>query len=124
MLKILEKSFEPEPAGDAGFDFGELAGGEFFPARADGGVVAEAVEEELDLGKGEAHFACETDEQDAVESVGGIAALAAGAVRRSKEAEFFIVADGGGVKAGPMGEFTDFHLEWFLLRWFQTKNRI
>jgi hypothetical protein len=47
MLEILQKGFETEPAGDAGFDFGELFGGEFFPARPDGGLVAEAVEEEL-----------------------------------------------------------------------------
>ena len=102
MLKILEKSFEAEPAGDAGFDFGELSGGEFFPARADGGIVAEAVEEELNFGKGETHFAGEADEQDAVQGVGGIATLAAKAVRGSEQAEFFVVTDGGGVEACAM----------------------
>ena len=77
MLKVLEKSFQTKRAGDAGLDFGELSGGELFPAGADGGVVTEAVEEELDFREGEAHFSGETDEEDAVESVGGIAALAA-----------------------------------------------
>lgn len=81
--EALEKSFEAKRTGDAGFDFGELSGGEFFPAWADGGAVAEAAKEEFDFGKGETHFSGEADEQDAVESVGGIAALAAGAVRGS-----------------------------------------
>jgi hypothetical protein len=73
-------------------------------------VVAEAVEEELDFGEGEAHFSGETDEEDAVESVGGIAALAAGAMSRSEQAESLVVANGGGVEAGAMGELTDFHM--------------
>lgn len=81
MLKILQKSFEAKRASDAGFDFGELAGGEFFPARADGSVVAEAVEEEFDFGERKTHFAGKTNEQHSVEGVRGIAALAAGAVR-------------------------------------------
>jgi len=68
MLKILEERFEAKGAGDAGFDFGELSGGEFFPARADGSVVAEAVEEELDFGKREAHLSREANQEDAVES--------------------------------------------------------
>ena len=45
--QALEEGFEFEGAGDVLFDFGELAGGKFFPARADGGVVAEAAEEEM-----------------------------------------------------------------------------
>jgi len=49
-------------------DFVEFAGGEFFPARADGGVVAEAAEEELDFGEGEAHVGGEADEEDAMEA--------------------------------------------------------
>jgi|SRR5690348_3543105 hypothetical protein len=112
--KALEKSFEAEPAGDAGFHFGELSVGEFFPARSDGSVVAKAAEEELDFGEGETHFSGEADEQDTIEGVGRIAALASGAVRRSEEAEFFVVADGGGVEACALGELADFH-EGFLL---------
>ncbi len=53
--EALEEGFEFEGAGDGLIDFAELAGGEFFPARADGSVVAEAAEEEFDFGKGEAH---------------------------------------------------------------------
>jgi len=109
MPKVLEKSFQTKRAGDAGFDLGELSGGELFPARADGSVVAEAVEEELDFREGEAHFSGEADEEDAVERVRRIAALAAGAMRGSEEAEFFVVADGGGAEACATGEFTDFH---------------
>ena len=107
--KTLKQSFQAEPAGDAGFNFGEFLCGEFFPARADGSVVAQAAEEELDFGKGKIHFSREANEEYAVEGVGGIAALAAGAMRRSEQAEFFVVADGGGVDAGALGEFADFH---------------
>jgi hypothetical protein len=107
--KPLEKSLEANGAGDAGFDLGEFSRGEFFPAGANWSVVAKAVEEEFDFGKGETHFYGEADEQDTVEGVGGIAALAAGAVRRSEEAEFFVVADGGGVEACAVSEFADFH---------------
>lgn len=107
--KALEKSFEAKPTGNAGFDLGELLGGKFFPARADGCVVAKAAEEEFDFRQGETHFSGEANEQDAVESVWGITALAAGAVRRSEEAESFVVADGGGVKACAVGEVADSH---------------
>jgi hypothetical protein len=112
--KALKKSFEAEPTGDAGFDFGEFFRGEFFPARADGGILAEAAKEELDFGKGETHFSCEANEQNTVEGVGGIATLAAGAVRRSEEAEFFVVANGGGVEACALSEFADFHFCFLL----------
>ena len=44
-----------------------------------------------------------------MEGVAGIAALATCALWRSEEAEFFVVADGGGVEAGAASEFTDFH---------------
>ena len=107
--QALEEGFEFEGAGDVLFDFGELAGGEFFPARADGGVVAEAAEEELDLSEGEAHVGGEADEQDTMEGVAGIAALTADPLGRDEDAHFFVVADGGGVEAGAGGEFTDFH---------------
>src|SRR5258708_12826539 len=44
-----------------------------------------------------------------MEGVAGIAALAAEPLGRGKEADFFVVADGGGVEVGASGEFTDFH---------------
>jgi hypothetical protein len=91
-------------------DFDELASGEFFPARTDRSVVAEAVEEELDFGEGETHFGGKANEEDARKGVTGIAALAAEALRRGEETEFFVVADGGGVKAGGRGKLADFHL--------------
>ena len=105
----MEEGFEFEGAGDVLFDFEEFAGGEFFPARANWRVIAEAAEEELDFGEGEAHVGGEADEQDAMEGVAGIAALATCALWRSEEAEFFVVADGGGIEAGAASEFTDFH---------------
>ena len=107
--KTMEKGFEFEGTGNALFDFGELAGGKFFPARADGSVIAKATEEELDLDKSEAHVAGEADEKDAIEGVGRIAALTADALGRSEEAALFVIADGGGVEASAAGEFTDFH---------------
>ena len=61
--------------------FGDFAGGELAPAGGDRRVFAETVEEEFDFCEGEIHFAGEADEQDTVEGVGGVAALAADAVR-------------------------------------------
>jgi hypothetical protein len=107
--ETLEKGFELEGAGDVSLDFGEFVGGEFCPAGADGSVIAEAAEEELDFGMGEAHVGGEADEKDAVEGVGGIAALAAEALGRGEQTAFFIVADGGGVETGAAGELADFH---------------
>ena len=60
--QALEKGFETEGAGDVVFDLGEFFGGEFFPARADRGIVAEAAEEELDFAEGEAHLAGKADQ--------------------------------------------------------------
>ncbi len=107
--EALEEGFELEGTDDTLLDFVEFAGGEFFPAGADGGGVAEAAEEELDFGKGEAHVRGEADEEDAMEGVAGKAALAAGPLGCGEEAHFFVVADSGGVEAGAGGEFTDFH---------------
>ena len=108
--KALEKRFEAERAGDAGFDLGELSGGELFPAWTDGSIVAEAAKKELDLGEGKAHLAREANEQDAVEGVRGIAALTSGTVRRGEQAEFLVVADGRGMEASAAGEFTNLHV--------------
>src|SRR5229473_1820243 len=107
--EALEEGFELEGTDDTLLDFVEFARGEVFPAGADGGGVAEAAEEEFDFGKGEAHVRGEADEEDAMEGVAGIAALAAGPLGRGEEAHFFVVADSGGVEAGAGGEFTDFH---------------
>jgi hypothetical protein len=107
--EALEEGFKFEGAGDVLFDFEELASGKFFPARADRSVVAEAAEEKLDLGEGEAHVGGEADEEDAVEGIAGIPALAAEALGWDEEAALFVVADGGGVEVGAAGELADFH---------------
>jgi len=107
--EALEEGFELEGAGDGLIDFGELARGEFLPAGADEGVVAEAAEEELDFGESETHVGGETDEENAREGVTGIAALAAEALGRGEQAEFFVVADGGSVEVSASSEFADFH---------------
>jgi hypothetical protein len=109
MEKALKKGFELDRAGDILLDFDEFPGGEFFPALADGSVVAETAEEELDFGERETHFGGEADEKDARESVAGIAALSASAVGRGEQAAFFVVADRGGVEASGAGELADFH---------------
>jgi hypothetical protein len=110
MKQVREERFKAEGTPDVVFDFGDFAGSESFPARADGSVVAETVEEELDLAEGEAHVGGEADQQNAMECGAGIAALATDALRRGEEAHFFVVTDGGGVEAGVTGEFTDFHV--------------
>jgi hypothetical protein len=97
VLKAMEERLEPEGAGDVLLDFGKFPGGEFFPARSDGRVVAEAVEEELDFGQGETHVAGKADEQDAIKGVSRIAALATDTLGGGEEAAFLVVADGGGV---------------------------
>jgi hypothetical protein len=97
MQQVLEERFEAEGTLDVGFDFGEFAMGEFFPAWADRGVVAEAAEEKLDFGEGETHIAGKANEESAVDGVARIAALAAAALGRDQKAEFFVVANGGGV---------------------------
>jgi len=57
----LKEGLQAEGADKVLIDFAELAGGEFFPARADRGVVAQAVQEELDFAEGETHFSGEAD---------------------------------------------------------------
>src|SRR2546427_12766479 len=87
--------------------------GEFFPAGADGGIAAQAMEKQFDLAEGEAYVAGEANEKRGVEGVTGIAALAAGAVRRGEQADFFVVAEGGRVETGADSKFPDFHF-WLL----------
>jgi len=65
--EMLEERLQAQGAGDILLDFGEFASSEFFPARAYRRVVAEAAEEELDFGEGEAHVTGKADEQDARE---------------------------------------------------------
>ena len=60
--EALEEGFQFEGTGDRLIDFGDFSGGEFFPAGADGSIVAEAAEEELDFSKCEAHVAGKADE--------------------------------------------------------------
>jgi hypothetical protein len=59
--EALEEEFEFEGAGDVLFDFDELSGSKFFPTGTDGSIVAEAAEEELDFGEGEAHVGGKAD---------------------------------------------------------------
>jgi hypothetical protein len=110
----VKERLEIEGTSDILLDFGEFAMGQFFPAGADGGVVAEAAEEEFDFGEGEAHVAGKANEEDAVDGVRRVAALAASAMGRGEKAAFFVIADGGGVKAGAAGKISDFHVSFFL----------
>ena len=47
--EMLEKRFQTEGTLDTVVDFADLAVSKFFPARANGGVVAQAVEEKFDF---------------------------------------------------------------------------
>jgi hypothetical protein len=105
----LEKGLEFAGTRDGLIDFAYFFGGELSPAGADGSIVAEAAEEELDFGEGEAHVAGEADKEDAMQGFGRIAALAAETLRRGEETALFVVTDGGGVEVGAAGELTDFH---------------
>src|SRR5713101_5217783 len=107
---MVEERFQTEGTLDSVVDFTDFAVSEFFPARADGCVVAQSVKEMFDFAQGEAHFAGEADQQYAVEGIARVAALAAGTVGRGEETHFFVVTDGGGVEPGAGGEFPDFHV--------------
>jgi hypothetical protein len=109
MEKTLEKGFQAKRASDAVFDVHELSGCEFLPARSYGSLIVQAAKEKLDFGERETHLASEANEENAVEGVRGIAALATAAVRRSEQTEFFVVADGGGIQACASSEFTNLH---------------
>jgi len=110
--EMLEERFQTEGTLDGVVDFADLAVSEFSPARADGRVVAQSMEEEFDFAQGEAHFTGEAYQEHTIEGVAGITPLAAGTVRRDEEAHFFVVTEGGGVKAGAGGEFPDFHFSF------------
>jgi hypothetical protein len=118
---MLEKRFQTDRTLDTVVDLADLAVSEFFPAGADGGIVAQAVQEEFDLVEGKSHFTGEADQEHTVECIAWIASLAASALRRGKQADFFVVTDGGGVKAGAAGEISDFHV-FFLVR--ELRRRI
>jgi hypothetical protein len=102
--QVFEQGLQEEGALDVFFHLFDFAVSQFFPTGADRGIFAEAVEEELDLAEGEAHLAGEADEQDAVKCVGGVATLAADAVRSGEKPHFLVVTDGGSVDAGAGGE--------------------
>jgi hypothetical protein len=107
--QVFKQGFQAERALDVIFDFAELATRQFFPAGADRSIVSKTVEEEFCLLEGKAHFAGKADEQDAVESVGRVAALAVDAMRRGEKAHFLVIADRGSVDAAASGEFSDLH---------------
>jgi hypothetical protein len=107
--EMLEERFQAKGTLNRFIYFADFVMSEFFPTGANRSVVAQAVEKEFDLAEGEAHVAGEANEKRAVEGIAGIAALAAGAVRRGEQAHFFVVAEGGGVKTGADSEFPDFH---------------
>jgi hypothetical protein len=58
----------------------DFAEGQFFATGADRSVVSQASEEDLDFDERKAHIAGKADQEDAVQCIGGIVALAADAV--------------------------------------------
>jgi len=75
-LEALEKAEEAAGEEQALLELSDLLRREFAPAGGDRRAGAEAVEEEFDFGEREIHFGGEADEEETVESVGGVAALA------------------------------------------------
>lgn len=116
VAKTLQERFEFERASNVLFDFDEFARRELFPAGADGSVVAEAAEEQLDFGEGEAHVAGKADQKDAMEGLGRVTALPTKALGRRQEAAFLVVADRGGIEVGAASELADFHVCLLLSR--------
>jgi len=78
--ETLQERFELEGAGDVLFDVDEFACRELFPAGADGNVVTETAEEELDFREGESHVAGEANEKDAMDGIRWVTTLAAEAL--------------------------------------------
>jgi len=81
----------------------------FFPSWSDGRVVSQAIQKNLGLGQGEAHFAREANEKNAVECVTRITPLAANTVRWRKQAHVFVITDRGRIEAGAVCEFANLH---------------
>ncbi len=107
--EMLEERFQAKGAFNGFLNFADFVMGEFFPARTNRSIVAQAVEKEFDLAEGEAHFAGEANEKRAVEGVARIAPLACNAVGRGEQAPSLVVAEGGGGKTGADRKFPDFH---------------
>lgn len=120
-LEALKKMKQAPGEKKALLEFGDLARGEFAPAGGNGSALAEAIEKQLDLGKGEIHFSGKADEQNAIESLGGVAPLARDACGGWKQADFFVIADSGGGDAGLRSELADFH--WVVLSAWQGRKK-
>jgi len=93
-VETLQKRLEFEGTGDVLFDVDKFASRELFPAGADGNVVAETAEEELDFREGESHVAGEADKKEAMDGVRWVTTLAVEALRWGEETHFLIIADG------------------------------
>jgi hypothetical protein len=97
MQKVFEERSQTPRALDAPLDFLNFSVREFFPARPNWGVVAQAVEKNFDLVQRESHLARKADEEHAVECIRGVTPLAAGTMGRGKQSASFVVADRGSV---------------------------
>jgi hypothetical protein len=80
-----------------------------FPSRSDWGFIPQASEKKLDLIQGKTHITGEPDEENTVESIGGILPLTIRAIRSAKKATLFVVPDGRSVEASAPSEFSNFH---------------
>ena len=84
------------------FDFGVS---QFLPARAYWGVVSQAGQEEFDFCKGETHVGGKADQEDAVQCVSGIPALASDAVWCFENAQVLVITNGRWFEASATGKF-------------------
>ena len=106
---MFEERFQAARAANIFFDFLDLPERQSLPTRTRWGVFPQAVEKKLNLAQGKPHGARETDEEHTVEGVLAVAPLAAGALRCSEKAAFFVVADSGSVAVGAAGELSYLH---------------
>ena len=93
MKQVFQQRLQSTCAPDALFDFLNLSIREFFPARPNRSIVSQSAQKQFNFTQGKSHIARKADEEYAIERVQGIPPLAAGAMRRGKEPERFVVTD-------------------------------
>jgi hypothetical protein len=106
---MFEERFKPPRTADVLINLVNLPMSQSFPAWSDWGFIPQAIEKKLDLIQGKTHITGEPDEENAVESIGGIPPLTIRAMRSAKKATLFVVADRRSVEASAPSEFSNFH---------------
>jgi hypothetical protein len=108
--KVFKKRFQTQRLFHGAMHFFDLAMSQVPPAGPYGCVISQACEEHFDFSEGKAHVTGKADQQHSVQSFVGVAALAAGTVRRREEAYLLVVADCRGIQAAALGKLANFHV--------------